>query len=148
MSVARIIALCALPLSLGSCAWEEPRPWTAADLSALTEEFVHIAEAYAVVDVCMPMLDADRDAKFRVVSEIDIRHYTQLLKIQTESELINFFSHHRQRGGTEEQYESIDHAYRSAHADAASRLGSVEICIETVSDYANTILRTNVRSLR
>ena len=114
----------------------------------LTEEFVHIAEAYAVADVCMPMLDSDRDAMYRVSSQIEVQRYAQLLQMNTEAELARFFAHHRQRGGTEEQYGIIDGAYRAAYAEAAKGLHSLEICIETVSDYANTILNTKVGSLR
>ncbi len=142
------IALCALALSLPGCSDDKLQPWNPAELTALTEEFTHIAEAYAVVDLCMPMLDADRDAKYRVISAIEVQRYTQLLNIDTEAELTRFLAHHQRRGGTKEQYEIIDRAYRAAHAEAAKGLGSVEICVETVSDYANTILNTNVGSLR
>jgi hypothetical protein len=148
MSVTRAIALCALTFSLPGCSEDELRPWNPAELGALTDEFTHIAEAYAVVDVCMPMLEADRDARYRVVSKIEVQRYAQLLKMDTGAELTNFFAHHQQRGGSSEQYEIIDRAYRDAHAKAAAGLGSVETCVETVSDYANTILNTNVRSLR
>ncbi len=148
MRFTRFIAISGFTFSLLGCSNEQLEPWNPAELSALTEEFAHIAEAYAVVDVCMPMLDADQDAKYRVVSQIEVRRYTQLSKMNTEAELANFFAHHQQRGGTEEQYAIMDHAYRTAYTEAAQGLTSLEICIETVSDYANTILHTNVRSLR
>jgi hypothetical protein len=148
MPVTRVIAVCLLASSLPGCSEDEQQPWNPSELSALTEEFIHIAEAYAVVDVCMPMLDADPDAKYQVVSQIEVKRYSQLSKMKTEAELTNFFAHHQNRGGTDEQYEMIERAYRAAYTDAAAGLRSVEICIETVSDYANTILQTSVRQLR
>ena len=148
MLFTRPIASCVVTLSLLACSDEQKEPWNPAALTALTEEFAHIAEAYAVLEVCMPRLDADIDAKYRVVSKIEVKRYTQLLKMDTEAELANFFAHHRQRGGTAEQYATIERTYRAAYAEAAQGLGSLEICVETVSDYANTILNTNVRSLR
>ncbi len=63
MRIMTAIALCALALSLPGCSADKLQPWNPAELTALTEEFTHIAEAYAVVDLCMPRLDADRDAK-------------------------------------------------------------------------------------
>ncbi len=148
MPMMRAFALCVLAFSLPGCSDDKLQPWNPAELTALTEEFTHIAEAYAVVDLCMPMIDADRDAKYRVISAIEVQRYTQLVNMDTEAELTRFLAHHQRRGGTKEQYEIIDRAYRAAHAEAAKGLGSVEICVETVSDYANTILNTNVGSLR
>jgi hypothetical protein len=148
MRFTRSIAISGLTFSLLGCSSEQVEPWNPAELTALTEEFAHIAEAYAVVDVCMPMIDAHADAKYRVVSQIEVHRYTQLLNMNTEGELANFFAHHQQLGGTEEQYAIIDHAYRTAYTEASEGLSSLGICIETVSDYANTILNTNVRSLR
>jgi hypothetical protein len=148
MRTIRAIALCTLAFSSPGCSDDKPQPWNPAELTALTEEFTHIAEAYAVADVCMPMLDADRDARYRVVSAIEVQRYTQLLNLDTEAELTRFLAHHERRGGTKEQYEIIDRAYRVAYAEAAKGLGSVAICVETVTDYANTILNTNVGSLR
>jgi hypothetical protein len=115
-------------------------------MSALSEQFGHIAEAYAVVDVCMPMIDADRDAKRSVISKIEVRRYSQLSQMDTEAELAKFFAHHRQHGGTDEQAATLDRIYRESHEAAAQLLTSVDGCAETVSDYANTILNTKVGS--
>jgi hypothetical protein len=114
-------------------------------MNALSEQFGHIAEAYAVVDVCMPMIDANKDAKRSVISKIDVRHYSQLSQMDTEAELAKFFAHHRQSGGTDEQAAALDRIYRESHEAAAQLLTSVDGCAETASDYANTILNAKVR---
>ena len=115
-------------------------------MNALSEQFNHIAEAYAVVDVCMPMIDANKAAKRSVISKIEIRHYSQLSQMNTEAELANFFAHHRQSGGTDEQAATLERIYRESHQAAARLLTSIDGCVETTSDYANTILNTKVRS--
>ncbi len=115
-------------------------------MRALSEKFSHIAEAYAIVDVCMPMVDANKDAKRSVISKIEIRHYSQLSQMDTEAELANFFAYHRQSGGTDEQAATLERIYRESHQAAARLLTSLDGCVETASDYANTILNTKVRS--
>jgi hypothetical protein len=141
----RSITLCWLAILAAACSDTAPEPWNAAEMSALSEQFSHIAEAYAVVDICMPMIDANKDAKRSVISKIEVRRYSQLSQMDTEAELANFFAHHRQRGGTDEQAAALDRIYRESHEAAAQLLTSVDGCVETASDYANTILNTKVR---
>jgi hypothetical protein len=142
--MARFITLCWLAILASACSNGEPEPWSAAEMNALSEQFGHIAEAYAVVDVCMPMIDADKDAKHSVISKIEVRRYSQLSRMDTEAELAKFFAHHRQSGGTDEQAAGLDRIYRESHQAAAQLLTSVDNCAETTSDYANTILNTKV----
>jgi hypothetical protein len=142
--MARFTTLCWLAIYAAACSDAAPEPWSAAEMSALSEQFGHIAEAYAVVDVCVPMIDADKDAKRRVISEIEVRRYSQLSQMDTERELAKFIAHHRQSGGTEEQAADLERIYRESHQAAAQLLTSVENCAETASDYANTILSTKV----
>ena len=113
-------------------------------MNALSEQFGHIAEAYAVVDVCIPMIDSDKDAKRSVISKIEVRHYSQLSQMDTEAELAKFIAHHRESGGTDEQAAALDQIYRESHQAAAQLLTSIDNCAETVTDYANTILSTRV----
>ncbi len=141
----RSATLCWFAILAVACSESAPEPWSAAEMSALSDEFSHIAEAYAVVDVCMPMIDANKDAKRSVISKITIRHYSQLSQMDTEAELANFFAYHRQSGGTDEQAAALDRVYRESHQAAARLLTSVDGCAETASDYANTILNTKVR---
>ena len=115
-------------------------------MSALSEQFSHIAEAYAVVDICIPMIDANKDAKRRVISKIEVRHYSRLSRMDTEAELAKFLAIHRQRAGTDEQAAALERIYRESHQAAAQLLTSVDGCAEAVSDYANTILNTKVGS--
>jgi hypothetical protein len=143
--MARSTTLVWLAIFAAACSERAPDPWSAAEMNALSEQFGHIAEAYAVVDVCMPMIDANKDAKRSVISKIDVRHYSQLSQMDTEAELAKFFAHHRQSGGTDEQAAALDRIYRESHEAAAQLLTSVDGCAETASDYANTILNTKVR---
>jgi hypothetical protein len=143
--MARSTTLVWLAIFAAACSERAPDPWSAAEMNALSEQFGHIAEAYAVVDVCMPMIDANKDAKRSVISKIDVRHYSQLSQVDTEAELAKFFAHHRQSGGTDEQAAALDRIYRESHEAAAQLLTSVDGCAETASDYANTILNTKVR---
>jgi hypothetical protein len=141
----RSVTLVWLAILAAACSDRASEPWNAAEMSALSEQFVHIAEAYAVVDVCMPMIDANKGAKRSVISKIEVRHYSQLSQMDTEAELAKFFAHHRQSGGTDEQAAALDRIYRKSHEAAAQLLTSVDGCAETASDYANTILTTKVR---
>jgi hypothetical protein len=143
--MARSTTLVWLAIFAAACSERAPDPWSAAEMNALSEQFGHIAEAYAVVDVCMPMIDANKDAKRSVISKIDVRHYSQLSQMDTEAELAKFFAHHRQSGGTDEQAAALDRIYRESHEAAAQLLTSADGCAETASDYANTILNTKVR---
>ena len=143
--MARSVTLVWLAILAVACSESAPEPWSAAEMSALSEQFGHIAEAYAVVDVCVPMIDANKEAKRSVISKIEVRHYSQLSQMDTEAELAKFFAHNRQSGGTDEQAAALDRIYRESHEAAAQLLTSVDNCAETVSDYANTILNTKVR---
>jgi hypothetical protein len=142
----RSVALVWLAILAIACSEGAPEPWSAAEMSVLSEQFGHIAEAYAIVDVCMPMIDANKGAKRSVISKIDVRHYSQLSQMDTETELARFFAQHRRSGGTDEQAAALDRVYRESHESAAQLLTSVDGCAETVSDYANTILNTKVRT--
>ncbi len=141
----RLISLCCLAAAAAACSDDALEPWSAAEMRALSEQFTHIAEAYAVVDLCMPLIAADKDAKYAVISEIEVRRFTQLAQMNTEAERANFFAHHRRSGGTDEQAATLDRIYRDAYEEAARHLTSLDGCVETVSDYANTILNTKVR---
>jgi hypothetical protein len=127
-----------------ACSDEAPGPWSVREMDALTEQFAHIAEAYAVVDVCIPMIEADVDAKRGVISKIEVRHYSRLAQMDTEAELAKFIAHHRESGGTDEQAAALEQSYRESHRAAAQLLTSIDNCVETVTDYANTILNTKV----
>ncbi len=140
----RFLTLCCCAILTAACSDKAPEPWNAREMNELSEQFSHIAEAYAVVDVCIPMIDADKDAKRRVLSKIEVRHYSKLSQMNTEAELAKFLAHHRQTGGTDEQAATLDRIYRDSHRAASQLLTSLDGCVETVIDYVNTILNTRV----
>jgi hypothetical protein len=144
MPTPRPLTLCCFAILATACSEQAPEPWNAREMNALSEQFGHIAEAYAVVDVCIPMIDADKDAKRSVISKIEVRHYSRLSQMNTEAELAAFIAHHRKSGGTDEQAAALDQIYRESHQAAAQLLTSIDNCVETVTDYANTILNTRV----
>jgi hypothetical protein len=144
MLMPRTLTLCCFAIFTTACSDKAPEPWSAREMNALSEQFAHIAEAYAVVDVCIPMIDADKDAKRSVISKIEVRHYSQLSQMNTGAELAKFIAHHRKSGGTDEQAAALDQIYRESHQAAAQLLTSIDDCVETVTDYANTILNTRV----
>jgi hypothetical protein len=141
----RSITLGWLAIFAIACSESGPEPWKLAEMNALSEQFSHIAKAYAVVDICIPMVDADKDAKRSVISEIEVRRYSQLSQMNAEAELAKFFTYHRMSGGTDEQAAALDQIYRESHAAAARMLTSIDSCTEAASDYANTILNTKVQ---
>jgi hypothetical protein len=143
--MARFLTLSWLAILAAACSDGTPEPWTAAEMNALSKQFGHIAEAYAVVDVCLPMIDANPEAKREVIAEIDVRHYSQLSQMDTGAEIAKFIAFHRQDGGTDELAAALDRIYRESHAAAAQLLTSVDDCAETTTDYANTILNTKVQ---
>jgi len=140
----RPLTLCCLVILVAACSDQAPEPWSVREMNALSEQFGHIAEAYAVVDVCIPMIDANKDAKRSVISKIEVRHYSQLSQMNTEAELAKFIAHHRKSGGTDEQAAALDQIYRESHQASAQLLTSIDNCAETVTDYANTIINTKV----
>ena len=144
MPMPRSLTLCCLATFAVACSNEAPEPWTAMEMNALSEQFAHIAEAYAVVDVCIPMIDADKEAKRSVISKIEVRKYSQLSQMNTENELAKFVAHHRKSGGSDEQAAALEQTYRESHQAAAQLLTSLDGCVETVTDYVNTILNTKV----
>jgi hypothetical protein len=117
-------------------------------MNHLVEQFGHIAEAYALVDACMPMIESDRDAERELISTIGIRSYTQLVSLDTNAELERFWVYHKSRGGSSEQYANLEQVYQDAYQAAQPHLGALKTCVETVSEYANTILHTTVDEMR
>ena len=113
-------------------------------MSRRLEEFDHIALAYAVVDRCMPMIDADQDAKHSLHSKVGVRSYSKLKRIDTEAEFGRFVAYHRSHGGSPAQHAQLEQAYRASYEQAQPHLGTLDVCLETVADYANTILNTRL----
>ncbi len=124
------------------CGPEADPTWNQREIGRRVEEFGHIAEAYAVVDSCVPMIDADPDAKHTLVSSVGVRSFSSLKRINTEAELGRFLAHHQSQGGSPEQHAQLERAYRAAYEKAQPQLSSLDSCLETVQDFVNTILHT------
>jgi hypothetical protein len=129
-------------MALLSCSEEGPKAWTPKEMKHLVKQFGHIAEAFAVADLCMPVIDSDREAERELTSKIGIPHYTQLLSMDTEAELERFWVYHHGQGGSAEQHAKLKKVYQDAYQAAVPHLGALDTCVETVSDFANTILHT------
>ena len=140
----RIALCCGIAIFAAACSENAPKPWSKAEMRTLSEQFSHIAEAFAVVDVCMPMIDADQEVKRSVIAKIEVRRYSQLSAINTKAEVAKFLAYHRRTGGTDAQAAQLEWVYQDSYRAAAQGLKSIENCAETVTDYANTILQTRV----
>lgn len=57
-----IIAL-TIALLLQACAEEEIEPWGDTRFKEIVTQIGEVGESYAVLDICMPMLEADEEAK-------------------------------------------------------------------------------------
>ncbi len=140
----RIALCCGIAILATACSEKAPKPWSKAEMNALSDQFSHIAEAYAVVDVCMPMIDADPETKRAVIAKIEVSRYSQISSINTQTEVAKFLAYHRRTGGTDAQAAALEWVYQDSYRTAAQGLKSIENCAETVTDYANTILQTRV----
>ncbi len=142
----RNVAVLGFAFLAPGCSPDATAIWNPEEMNRRVEEFVHIAEAYAVVDLCMPMIDAEQDTKHSLLSKIGVRSYSSLKGMDTEIELGRFLAHHQSLGGSHEQHAQLEQAYREAYGEAQPHLRSLDICLETVADYANTILSTKLTS--
>ena len=142
MSWFRKAVLLPVGMLLVGCSPDEPASWNPAEMSKRVEEFGHIAEAYAVVDFCMPRIESNPDAERALISTIGVRRYTQLLTVDTDAELDRFLAYHRSQGGDSQQHAKLEQAYRDAHQAAQPSLRGLDTCLETAGDYVNTILHT------
>ncbi len=142
------LALLGFGLWVVGCSPDAAAPWNPAEMNWRVEELGHIAEAYAVVDLCIPMIDSDRDAKHSLVSKIGVPNYASLKRMDTEVELARFLAYHQSEGGSQQQHARLERAYRVAYEEAQPQLRSLDICLETVTDFVNTILNTKLSIAR
>lgn len=137
----------AVLFALVSCSEPEVSPWTDSEMEEHLDYFGEVGEAYALLDICMPMLesDAEADAKYELVSAIKADRYAKLLQIDTSYELRKLFKFFRERGGSPEQHLQLRQHYDEARADAADRITSAQVCVDTIKDYANTMINMRVQ---
>lgn len=74
------------------------------------------------------------------MSEIEADRYTKLLRFDTEQERERVFRFYRRRGGNDEQNAIIERTYYEAYDAALDDITSIQVCIETIKDYANTLI--------
>ena len=91
------------------------------------------------------MLEADPEAKYELVSAIEADRYAKLVQIDTNYELKRMFSFFRERGGTSEQHLALRLRYEEARRDAEAQITSVQVCVDTITDYANTLINMRVQ---
>lgn len=135
----------ALLIALAACTPQEVPPWTDGEMEELLNYFGEIGEAYALLDVCMPMLEADEKAKYELIAAIKADRYAKLLQMDTDRELKELFRFFRRRGGTPEQNLSLRLRYEEAYQQTGHDITSVQVCINTIKDYANTLINMRVR---
>lgn len=143
--VTPIIVSCVMLSAAAACSDNNVPPWTDAEMQELLGYFEEIGEAYALVDICMPMLEADAEAKYQLVSAIKADRYAKLLQMDTNYELKRIIRHFRERGGTPKQNLSLRLRYEESRRDAGEAITSVQVCVDTIKDYANTIINMRVR---
>lgn len=132
-------------LALVACTEQDAEPWPESEMAEKLEFIGEIGEAYAVLDICMPMIEADTEAKYQLVSEIKADRYAKLLQIDTEREQKLTFEYFRLQGGSSEQRLALRLRYEEARREAERQITSVQVCVDTMTSYANTIINMRVR---
>lgn len=139
------ILLAAVLLGLVACSQDEVAPWTDKEMKELLVYFEEIGQAYALVDICIPMIEKDEEAKYQLIADIKADRYAKILQMDTERELKKLLGHFRHRGGTSEQNLALRLRYEEARREATNQISSVQVCVDTLRDYANTIINMRVR---
>lgn len=134
-----------LLFALAACTEPDVPPWTESEMQERLDHFGEVGEAYALLDICIPMLEADPEAKYQLVSAIEADRYAKLLQIDTDYELKRMFRFFRERGGTSEQHLALRLRYEEARRDAEAQITSVQVCVDTITDYANTLINMRVQ---
>jgi hypothetical protein len=144
-TLSRALVLGAILLGLVSCSQDEVAPWTDKEMKELLGYFEEIGQAYALVDICMPMIEEDEEAKYQLIADIKADRYARILQMDTERELKKLLAHFRGRGGTSKQNLSLRLRYEESRREAEMQISSVQVCVDTLKDYANTIINMRVR---
>lgn len=143
-SLAKALMIGATATALYACSPAEAPPWTKSEMKELVEYFGEVAEAYALVDICIPMIEADGEAKYQLVSAIEASRYAKIRQFDTQRELTELFDYFRERGGSPQQNLTLRRHYEEAYRQAGEEISSVQVCIDTIKDYANTIINMRV----
>lgn len=131
--------------ALWACSPSETPPWTEAEMKELLEYFGEVGEAYALVDICIPMLEADEDARYQLLTAIKADRYAKIKQFDTQRELKKLLAHFRSQGGSSQQNLALRLHYDEAYRQAEDDISSVQVCVDTMKDYANTIINMRVQ---
>ena len=127
-----------------ACEESAPVPWPEKRFQEILTQIGEVGEAYAVIDVCMPLFKEDEEAKFALIREIEADRYTALAKFDTVKERDKVFAFYKRRGGTEEQNTRIEETYYDAYEVATEELTSLQVCHDTIAEYPNTLINMKV----
>ncbi len=139
------VVLFALYGGLSACSQGTSTPWTNKDLEKFSDQMSNAGKAFAVADVCMPLIDSDADTRTRVILEISAKRYTQLLEIDAEDRLEDMIAFYKNAGGTEEELATLEASYQDTYDETLADLTSIGVCEETVVNFHNTIINAKVR---
>ena len=128
-----------------ACTESDGPPWTDREMQEKLDYIGEVGETYALLDMCIPMIEADAEARYQLVSAIEADRYAKLLQIDTNYELKKLFRFFRERGGTSEQHLALRLHYEEASRVAEAQITSVQVCVDTITDYANTIISMRVQ---
>lgn len=131
--------------TLWACSPTQTPPWTETEMKELLEYFGEVGEAYALVDMCIPMIEADEEAKYQLVTAIKADRYAKIRQFDTQRELRKLLEHFRERGGSSQQILALRLHYEETYRQAENDISSVQVCVDTIKDYANTIINMRVQ---
>jgi hypothetical protein len=145
--LARSLAALAF-LSAVSCAEEPLAPWNEGENQRIKDQLAEVAEAYAILDVCIPWLEADSEAKHELIDTIKADRYAKLTSINTDKEREKIFRFYEMRGGTPDQNIAFRETYEAAYETAVLDITSTSVCVNTIKDFANTIINMRILQSR
>lgn len=125
----------------------EPKPeeWDEDTFYKYYDIMTGMGTAYAVHDICMPMLEADEEARKQVTQEINPKRWAELLVFDTAQKYEEAIVFLNEIGGEEGQIAYLEEAYQTSYDAAVDEIHSATQCVQTLIDYHNTILNTGVR---
>lgn len=140
--VAALVAMCA---GINGCGDGGAAPWTDKDLEKFSDQMSNAGKAFAVADICMPLIDGDAETRTRVILEISAKRYTQLLDIDTENRFEDMMAFYEDAGGNEEELGALRISFEDTYEETLEDLTSISVCEETVVNFYNTIINAKVR---
>ncbi|TNE41350.1 MAG: hypothetical protein EP347_02175 [Alphaproteobacteria bacterium] len=137
----------ALVFLSGLVAGCEPKPeeWDEDTFYKYYDVMTNMGTAFAVHDICMPMLDADDEARKRLTQEINPQRWAELLEFDTAEKYAEAVDYLNEIGGEEGQIAYLEEAYQTSYDAAVEQIYTADQCVDTLIDYHNTILNTGVR---